>query len=75
MIAGPISITGDCGTDLDHGINAVGYGEVEDGTKFWLVKNSLGTSWGEEGYIRMERGVDAKEGLCGIAMDSSYPLA
>ncbi|KAL0345176.1 UNVERIFIED_CONTAM: Senescence-specific cysteine protease SAG39 [Sesamum radiatum] len=67
--------TGDCGTDLDHGVTAVGYGKTTDGTKYWLVKNSWGTSWGEEGYIRMERDVAAKEGLCGIAMDSSYPIA
>ncbi|KAK6124308.1 hypothetical protein DH2020_041965 [Rehmannia glutinosa] len=67
--------TGDCGTELDHGVTAVGYGENEDGTKYWLVKNSWGSSWGEEGYIRMERDIDAKEGLCGIAMEASYPTA
>ncbi|CAM8989112.1 unnamed protein product [Rhodiola kirilowii] len=65
---------GECGTDLDDGVTAVGYG-VEDGVKYWIVKNSWGTGWGENGYIRMQRGVDAKEGLCGIAMDSSYPTA
>ncbi|XP_073111654.1 senescence-specific cysteine protease SAG39-like isoform X2 [Elaeis guineensis] len=67
--------TGDCGTDLDHGVTAVGYGTTSDGTKYWLVKNSWGSSWGEKGYIRMERDVDAKEGLCGIAMEASYPTA
>ncbi|KAH7856973.1 hypothetical protein Vadar_007448 [Vaccinium darrowii] len=66
--------TGACGTNLDHGVTAVGYGS-DGGTKYWLVKNSWGTSWGEEGYIRMQRDIDAKEGLCGIAMDSSYPTA
>ncbi|KAI3870973.1 hypothetical protein MKX03_029379, partial [Papaver bracteatum] len=40
--------TGICGTDLDHGVNVVGYGTTEDG-------NSWGPEWGEEGYIRMER--------------------
>jgi C1A family cysteine protease len=60
---------------LDHGVTAVGYGETSDGTKYWLVKNSWGTSWGEERYIRMQRDTEAKEGLCGKAMDSSYPTA
>ncbi|KAF8008064.1 hypothetical protein BT93_K1903 [Corymbia citriodora subsp. variegata] len=67
--------TGACGTDLDHGVTAVGYGTSDDGTKFWLVKNSWGEEWGEEGYIRMQRDVSAKEGLCGIAMKASYPTA
>ncbi|KAJ7981571.1 Senescence-specific cysteine protease [Quillaja saponaria] len=66
--------TGTCGTQLNHGVTAVGYG-TSDGTKYWLVKNSWGTQWGEEGYIRIQRDVHAKEGLCGIAMQSSYPTA
>ncbi|XP_060193138.1 senescence-specific cysteine protease SAG39-like isoform X2 [Lycium barbarum] len=67
--------TGECGTELDHGVTAVGYGKASDETKYWLVKNSWGTSWGENGYIRMQRDVDAEEGLCGIAMQASYPTA
>ncbi|KAL0441141.1 UNVERIFIED_CONTAM: Vignain [Sesamum radiatum] len=66
--------TGDCGTELDHGVAAVGYGTTLDGTKYWIVKNSWGPEWGEKGYIRMQRGVEAKEGLCGIAMEASYPI-
>ncbi|KAL0345062.1 UNVERIFIED_CONTAM: Senescence-specific cysteine protease SAG39 [Sesamum radiatum] len=67
--------TGQCGTELDHGVTAVGYGKTSDGTKYWLVKNSWGSSWGENGYIRMQRDIDAAEGLCGIAMQASYPTA
>ncbi|KAF5474511.1 hypothetical protein F2P56_006404 [Juglans regia] len=64
---------GECGIELDHGVTAVGYGTAKDRTKYWLVKNSWGTDWGEDGYIRMERGIDDREGLCGIAMEASYP--
>ncbi|XP_043687547.1 senescence-specific cysteine protease SAG39-like [Telopea speciosissima] len=66
--------TGECGTDLDHGVTLVGYGKTQKGTKYWLVKNSWGTDWGEDGYVKIKRNVRAKEGLCGIAMDASYPI-
>ncbi|KAI3807001.1 hypothetical protein L1987_22921 [Smallanthus sonchifolius] len=65
--------TGDCGTEPNHGVGIVGYGESPEGIKFWTVKNSWGPGWGEKGYIHLQRGVK-KEGLCGIAMHSSIPL-
>lgn len=65
---------GGCGLNLDHAMTAVGYGTTDDGTKYWVMKNSWGRNWGEDGYIRMARDVDAEEGMCGIAMESSYPV-
>jgi len=53
-----------CGQKLDHCVELVGYGVDDDATLFWNIRNSWGTSWGESGYIRVER--DHKN-LCGVA--------
>ncbi|CAL8166129.1 unnamed protein product [Prunus armeniaca] len=66
---------GPCGTDLTHAVTIVGYGTSDDGVKYWLIKNSWGEDWGERGYMRLQRDVLAKEGLCGIAREASYPIA
>ncbi|CAL8150599.1 unnamed protein product [Prunus armeniaca] len=68
--------TGPCGTNLTHAVTIVGYNTTQDdGTKYWLVKNSWGDQWGENGYMRIQRDIDAQEGLCGIAMGAYYPTA
>jgi len=64
-----------CGTNLDHGVLVVGYG-TSGSTPYYLVKNSWGTSWGEQGYVQMLRGSSAgTSGECGILLAASYPTA
>lgn len=48
-IANPCDMNGNI--DIDHAVGLVGYG-VDNGKKYWLVRNSWGATWGEHGYIR-----------------------
>jgi cathepsin H len=45
---------------VNHAVLAVGYG-VENGVPYWLIKNSWGADWGDEGYFKMEMG----KNMCG----------
>jgi len=56
----------DCGTNLDHAVQAVG---LTDGANNILVRNSWGTVWGESGYIRLAGG----QNTCGVANQVTWP--
>jgi len=69
-------LTAACGSTLDHGVLAVGYGTYTDGTDYYKIKNSWGTTWGMSGYILLQRGLLSvgPSGQCGILSGPpSYP--
>ncbi|MQL86602.1 hypothetical protein Taro_019134, partial [Colocasia esculenta] len=66
---------GPCGMDLDHAVTLVGYDtDLNNGKDYWIVKNSWGQGWGEEGYAKIERNVRSYDGKCGITAYPTYPV-
>ena len=53
----------------NHGVTVIGYG-VRDGEEYWVVKNSWGEEWGEDGYILMS----AKNNNCMVLDSPYYPI-
>jgi C1A family cysteine protease len=47
---------------LNHAVTLIGFGVTSGGTPYWIIKNSWGSSWGESGYFRIQKG----KGMCGI---------
>ena len=66
-LSGIMTATGCSSTTVNHAVLLVGWGvDSTTSTKYWIIKNSWGTSWGESGYVRLVRGVNA----CGV---EKYP--
>lgn len=63
---------GTCGNKIDHGVTIVGY--TPDA---WIIRNSWGESWGDNGYMYLKRIRPSKDhpaGLCGLLSMPSFPL-
>eukprot|EP00253_Pinus_taeda_P022472 PITA_22472 len=61
-------LSGSCGTDLNHGVLIVGY----DSDGALIGKNSWGTDWGEDGYVKLDA-TDDDTGQCGMYTEMTYP--
>ncbi|KAL7714859.1 Cysteine proteinase ACP1 [Entamoeba marina] len=57
---------------MNHCVTLVGYGTNDEGTPYWIVRNSWGTSWGDEGHFLLLRN---SNNMCGVGMDSTYPTS
>ncbi|CAK8530680.1 unnamed protein product [Lathyrus sativus] len=66
--------SGSCGSSINHAVTIVGYGVSEEGEKYWLIKNSWGEGWGENGYMRLVREGGESSGHCSIATYAGYPI-
>jgi len=62
--SGIITTKSNCGSSLDHCVQAVGYNSPK---KYWIVRNSWGTDWGNDGYIYVQAG----HNNCGIALEAT----
>ena len=60
---------GKCTTILTHAVAIVGYGK-QNGTDYWIVRNSWGLAYGDQGYWLMKAGVNQ----CGIEDWAMYPV-
>ena len=61
-----------CGTSLDHAVEIIGYGS-QNGVDYWIVRNSWGSSWGEDGYVRIKKTSSTNDiGICGVAAEPSF---
>lgn len=60
-----------CSQRMNHEVLVVGYGTNDDDGDYYIIKNSWGASWGENGFFRLARNQD---NLCGIANDAGYPV-
>ncbi|KMT04501.1 hypothetical protein BVRB_8g181670 [Beta vulgaris subsp. vulgaris] len=61
---------GECGQQINHAVTIVGYDTDTDGNNYWLLKNSWGETWGENGYMKIIR----DQNQCGITLYASYPI-
>jgi hypothetical protein len=71
LYSGGIFDQAHCGTLLDHATNVVGWGhDDKSNVDYWIMRNSWGTSWGDQGYMLVK--IQADTGICGIQIEPQY---
>jgi hypothetical protein len=67
-------ITNNCGNVQNHGVLIVGWGTTELNIPYWIVENTWGTSWGQNGYVLIGMDGPTNTGYCLINEGVSYPI-
>lgn len=63
------------GGDIDHGVLAVGYGtDLDTNDPYFLIKNSWGAEWGDQGYVKLGRKSKNEFGMCAVLKMASFPI-
>jgi len=61
---GVITTASGCGTSLDHAVQATGYNQAGN---YWIIRNSWGETWGENGFVYVEYG----HNVCGLTAQAA----
>jgi len=69
--SGVYAPTGCSTTKIDHSVLVIGYGTSAAGQGYWLIQNSWGTTWGQQGYMMLARNAN---NMCGVSTDAAFPL-
>ena len=73
LYSGGVFDSDQCGTSLDHAVALVGYG-TDAGQDYFILRNSWGVTWGEQGYMRISTDTGSRnKGICGVLSDPLYP--
>jgi len=65
---GGVLLASQCGQEVDHGVQIIGYNGLDE-NGYWIIRNMWGSSWGENGFIRLQFG----KNTCGLTCLPTFP--